>query len=421
MSDGSPNKSRVPLRVLHGLAGAAGQPAILAAALRRHGVDAQAVSIGKAKFQYPADITYSPGPDRVQTGCDMVEDLLDQFDVFHLHARSFLYTDPTNLQFPHAWDLLLLRLAGKKVVFHFRGSEIRLHSEFRARSPYHYVDEDPDNLVSRFPESAMRMNCEVVRSLAHRVFVTDPELQGYVPGSKIVNRAVDLGSLQHVGTGIQSTPLIVHAPSRRLVKGTASLLAAIDKLRAQGLQFRFKLVEGLKHEEAVRIYQQADIVVDQLRIGWYGVLATECMAMGKATVSYIREDLQPHLGDRPPLACADPTNIAEVLAPLINDAICRAELGQTARAYCERHHCSKKIATQLLDEYNSIDLRETTTALKPLLDLIRHQTIQSRRPGSRIVQSSPSIPSRLRSSIRHRGLLGTARAILQVAGHRLGR
>ena len=56
------------------------------------------------------------------------------------------------------------------------------------------------------------------------------------------------------------------------------------------LDFEFILIEGLSHSEARHLYQTADLLVDQLFVGWYGGLAVECMALGKPVICYIREE-----------------------------------------------------------------------------------------------------------------------------------
>ena len=84
-------------------------------------------------------------------------------------------------------------------------------------------------------------------------------------------------------------PLVVHAPTNRAVKGTHHVLAALDALRAEGVAFELRLVEGLTHDEARRVYAQADLVVDQLLLGWYGGLAVECMALGVPVDAHIRQ------------------------------------------------------------------------------------------------------------------------------------
>lgn len=54
-----------------------------------------------------------------------------------------------------------------------------------------------------------------------------------------------------------------------------------------------KAVEAhMPHAEAQRWYLQADIIVDQVFCGTYGLLSVEAMAMGKPVVTYIRDDVK---------------------------------------------------------------------------------------------------------------------------------
>jgi hypothetical protein len=45
----------------------------------------------------------------------------------------------------------------------------------------------------------------------------------------------------------------------------------------------------MSNEAARRIYEKADLLVDQLLAGWYGGVAVEFMALGKPVVCYLRE------------------------------------------------------------------------------------------------------------------------------------
>src|SRR5256885_9029967 len=58
---------------------------------------------------------------------------------------------------------------------------------------------------------------------------------------------------------------IAHAPSKRAVKGTADVLAAVDSLRARGAPVELDLIEGVPNREARLRYAAADVVIDQLR------------------------------------------------------------------------------------------------------------------------------------------------------------
>ncbi|WP_336066479.1 glycosyltransferase family 4 protein [Nitratireductor rhodophyticola] len=341
------------IRVLHGLFGSAGQPSILADALNRiNGISARSFSVFPSKYGYRSDIYYPVLNKKPENMIGAFQSVEKKFDVFHLHGWGFFYNNK-NTSFPSGYDILLLRAAGKKVYVHFRGSEVRIQSEFRNLSPYHYVDDDEDLTVSNFPEEEKRKYINFVSAVADGVFVTDPELQSYVPGAKIIERAIDLESWSFVGVSADvERPLVVHAPSRRGVKGTSIILDAVERLKAQGFCFDFRLVEGVSNEEARKVYERADIVIDQLRIGWYGVLAVEAMALGKPVICYIRDDLKHHLGSVPPLVVASPDNIVEVLADLIKDSGRRVDLSYRARSYCEENHDSKKIAEKLFNIYS---------------------------------------------------------------------
>ena len=97
--------------------------------------------------------------------------------------------------------------------------------------------------------------------------MTDPELQTYVPDSHIVPRIFEPHRDVVPRPLRRENPVIIHAPSRRRVKGTDAVLAAINQLQAEGIAFEFRLVEGLPNDEALKLYAESDIIVDQLGLG----------------------------------------------------------------------------------------------------------------------------------------------------------
>ena len=48
-------------------------------------------------------------------------------------------------------------------------------------------------------------------------------------------------------------------------------------------------MQGVPHTELVEMVKSADIVVDQLLLGSYGVFACEAMAAGRVTVGHIAD------------------------------------------------------------------------------------------------------------------------------------
>jgi glycosyltransferase involved in cell wall biosynthesis len=145
-------------------------------------------------------------------------------------------------------------------------------------------------------------------------------------------------------------PTIVHAPSSRRRKGTEHVVAACE-----GLDADLVLVEGLRHDEAFERYRDADIVVDQLNAGWYGVFAIECMALGKPVVTFLHDEAvartERELGMQVPIVNATKENLRARLEPLVASASERNRIGAESRAYVEQVHDLESVADRLLALY----------------------------------------------------------------------
>ena len=169
----------------------------------------------------------------------------------------------------------------------------------------------------------------------------------------IVPRVADLKKWAFVGTEPGEVLRVVHAPSRRGVKGTEWVMSALEKLQSEGIRIELRLVENTPHFEVRELYQWADVVIDQLRIGWYGVLAVEAMALGKAVVCYVRDDLKHYLPYPPPLALANPDNLHHVLKDLALNPEKVHSLGERGRQYVEELHDAEKVTDILLRIYDT--------------------------------------------------------------------
>ena len=97
------------------------------------------------------------------------------------------------------------------------------------------------------------------------------------------------------------------------------MIAACEQLPVE-----LEIVEGLHHDEARRRYERADIVVDQLNAGWYGLFAIEAMALGKPVVTFLHDEAvertEQALGTKVPIVSATAETLADRLRPLVEDA-----------------------------------------------------------------------------------------------------
>jgi len=172
----------------------------------------------------------------------------------------------------------------------------------------------------------------------------------WVPEAEVIPPGIDVTRIDPAPQSDRSRPLIVHAPSSRRRKGTEHVVAACE-----GLDADLELVEGLHHDEAFERYRAADVVVDQLNAGWYGVFAIEAMALGKPVVTFLHEEAVRRTEDafqtRVPIVNATADTLRETLRPLVADAARRRELGAASRAYVEQVHDLERVADRLLDLY----------------------------------------------------------------------
>jgi glycosyltransferase involved in cell wall biosynthesis len=318
------------MRILHCPINIAGQPYAYVLALRRKGIDAELLVFKEGPLQQGYD--YSLGFDGIQSRLikwlrlwQSFVRLAPRYDLFHYHTN-------VTLLHPFHWDLPILKAMGKKVVCQFWGSDIR--------------GQPPDKLA-------------FLRH-ADAIIVGSYHMLDYVPdGAHVVLPGLDLRQWPSPEPRKgQEIVRVVHAPSKRKVKGTEHVLHAVDILRSEGLPFEFVLIEGVPNDQAREIYRTCDIAVDQLLGGWYGIFALETMAMGKAVMGYIKPENADRLMAarqvRPPLVSASPSSLADELEKLIKDGDRRIELGRLSRSYIEQLHDIDKSAEQVLTIYRQL-------------------------------------------------------------------
>jgi glycosyltransferase involved in cell wall biosynthesis len=145
----------------------------------------------------------------------------------------------------------------------------------------------------------------------------------------------------------------VHAPSSRRRKGSEHVIAAVEALDAD-----LDLVEGLHHDEAFERYRGADVVVDQLNAGWYGLFAIEAMALGKPVVTFLHDEAvrrtEAAFATTVPLVSATAETLREALRPLVADPARRRGLGAASRAYVESVHDLEQVTDRLLALYAAL-------------------------------------------------------------------
>jgi glycosyltransferase involved in cell wall biosynthesis len=363
------------MSVLHGFSSGAGQPIQISSMQRKLGIEAHCIHIGANKMGFKYDKIIPDGS--LTSRITLFNNLHGKYDAFHFYGFPFFGWKRTLNQNPFAFDLFMLKMLEKNVVMNFRGSEVRQKDIFEKHSNFSFKDGEDHGLFKNFPSEEQRRYIKICQAFVTSIIVPDVELGFYVPSAKVIPRAIDLSKWPFYGIQNEKRPLIVHAPTRRYVKGTDIVIAAINELKEKGLLFDFKLVEGLSNHEASEIYKQADIVIDQMRIGWHGVLSMEVMSLGKVAVCYIRNDLEYGLryNGKMPLVNANPNNLTNILEELILNPSLRREIGNFARHYVEKIHDVKTVSKKFIKEYQKQPEPITSENIQMYQELVFEQQI----------------------------------------------
>ena len=305
------------MRVTHAPVNTAGIPWTNVRALRDRGVDAQLVVFNRYALHPEADVDLQRrgGLLRQQaTQWRAFARLTPHTDIFHFYFGLTLL--PKSMQFP------LLRALGKRSVMHFLGSDIR--------------GKPPEEL-----EWAKRAGARVVGSY---------DAARWVPDAHVIPPGIDVHAIAPAPPSDHKRPVVLHAPSSRRRKGTEHVVAACRELDVE-----LEIVEGLDHREAFERYRRADVIVDQLNAGWYGVFAIEAMALGKPVVTFLHEEAvrrtEEAFGVPVPIVGATKETLTEALQPLAESAAERRRVGAASRAYAEEVHGLERMTDRLLALY----------------------------------------------------------------------
>ncbi|MDQ2697788.1 MAG: hypothetical protein M3Y46_03260 [Actinomycetota bacterium] len=168
----------------------------------------------------------------------------------------------------------------------FHGSDIRpplRHAQAHPWSPY----RDASGPL-RALERTTRENAEIAATAGVPTFVSTPDLLEWLPGSTWVPVVVDPAAWRVAGssTAPHRVPVVVHAPTQRWIKGTDLIEPTLERLHAEGV-IDYRPLTAVPHAAMPAVYGSADIVLDQFRLGSYGVAACEALAAGRLVMGHV--------------------------------------------------------------------------------------------------------------------------------------
>jgi hypothetical protein len=368
------------LRVLHCPTSTGGNPQNLAKSERLLGLKSWSLTFHASSFKYDSDETlFSPNiPIWWQQikSWGIVLRARKYFDVIHYNSgTSILPWDvPPRVYGNNLFIKFILRmyvklcrkfeqeLLQKKVIaVTYQGDDARQSDYCIKNFPISIANEVGSDYY--FPDLDFRKRCRIrwFEEYADLIYALNPDLLWVLPerATFIPYANVNILEWTPVFKKPSVRPLVLHAPSHRNAKGTHYIIDAVNRLKDEGILFDFILVEGRSNADARLLYEQADLVIDQLLAGWYGGLAVEVMALGKPVISYLRRSdlvfIPPEMREELPIIEADPFSIYSVLREWLTVRLGDLmERGARSREYVERWHDPARIARQMKADYDRI-------------------------------------------------------------------
>ncbi|MBI4401214.1 MAG: hypothetical protein HY581_06245 [Nitrospirae bacterium] len=350
------------MRVLHCPTETGGHAWGLSRAERALGIQSDVMVRRSSWLQFPSDVDLRLGdgllPAKLFRLGKFLLRAVHDYDVFHFNwGMSLVDHRAWRL---HYWDLPFLRRMGKRIIVSFQGCDARMKTLSRQRFSTSACAECDVTWCTPRMDAIRRTRIRKVFAYADQVFALNPDLMHFLPGAEFlpyasVNPAEWKADEPQARQPTAARPfLVLHMPTNRSIKGTKYVEEACARLRAEGWPVELRVVENVPHPQVKDLIAQADLVVDQLLIGWYGAFSVEAMALGKPVLCYLRdEDLKRFVPfrDRIPIVRTTKETLADDLRALLRTPTRCLELGAAGRRFVEDCHDPLKIARQTITAY----------------------------------------------------------------------
>jgi len=249
--------------------------AVTVRAERRLGLDAVGISrIVDDQFR-----TDSEGIDLYPSRFKFILRWLKEFwkaDVLHCYAGGKV--------FPLRLELLLCLFSRKRKIVEWMGSEVRRPSVESRLNPYYAqaLKEGYEWHESDFQSIVMQT---VYRLAGFRAVINAVSLADYMitPFDR-VERRIDVPEKCPKSRRMPKKPRVLHSPSAPICKGTKYVDEVMKKMG-----WEYVRLLGADRKRVQDEIKKADIVIDQLILGEFGLITIEALAQGKPVVCFVRD------------------------------------------------------------------------------------------------------------------------------------
>ncbi|WP_137844325.1 glycosyltransferase family 4 protein [Microbacterium sp. 2FI] len=253
----------------------------------------ETTSAAMAAFGFAADVSVPEGAYLFARGWQRRQRRAVRSGFTHvlLESGRFLYgTDPMRTPLEVARETAD---HGLRVGLLWHGSDIRVpssHARFEQDSPFGERGAYPPE-ATRVLEARTLANRRMVDDSDFPVFVSTPGLLD-VPRSTWLPVVVDAARWRTDRRPFEGgIPVVAYVPSNAPLKGSPQVDEQLTALEREGV-IVYRRLERVPADRMPMVYGEADIVLDQFRLGDYGVAACEAMAAGRLVLGHVHPDVR---------------------------------------------------------------------------------------------------------------------------------
>ncbi|MEW2461063.1 MULTISPECIES: glycosyltransferase [Microbacterium] len=251
----------------------------------------------------------------------------------------------------------LLQERGVRVGIVGHGTDVRLPSTHLESTPWSLFVDSEDWVPFDLAEKAVADNLAAIADLDVPTFVSTAGLLVDLP------RAHFLGVVIDQEQWINDEPLlererirVIHAPTNAHVKGTPLIVPVAQKLHDEGL-IEFIQLDRVPNHEMPAVVASADVVLDQFRVGDYGVAACESMTAGRVVLAHVTEQARREVEGHAGMTLPIPETTPDTLEHMLRDIAVRRDhyrgIAATGREFVRRVHNGDFSRAQLMTHFLS--------------------------------------------------------------------
>ena len=132
------------------------------------------------------------------------------------------------------------------------------------------------------------------------------------------------------------------------------MLETAQLIREVGLEGQVTWHDEMTQQSVLRLFREADVVIEQLAQSAVGMAGLDAMATGRPLIANGRPEIIERIAPEPSaiLQATKPGQVAGHLADLVASESYREAVGRRSRAYIERHFSTEVAARMFLSAFS---------------------------------------------------------------------